>query len=75
MIYEYTCNKCFKKQDINIPTWDIHTKGMHSLGIDQEKLSERLLEPRECECGGQLSKGFTNLGEPMYIKVAKQRFA
>lgn len=74
MIYEFTCEACFKKQDIKIPTWDIHTKGRHSLGIDQHKLTERLNEPRYCDCGGQLKKGFTELGDPLYVTVDKQRF-
>ena len=74
MIYEFTCNTCFKTQDIKIPTWDIHTRGRHNLGIDKEKLSERLAEPRECECGGTLKKELTDLGSPMYVKVDKQRF-
>ena len=74
MIYEFTCEDCLKKQDIKIPTWDIHTKGRHSLGIDHNKLEQRLAEPRYCECGGLLKKELTDLGKPLYIKVDKQRF-
>lgn len=74
MIYEYTCDKCGQKKDIKISTFDIHTKGKFSLAIDQEKLTERINEPRPCECGGNLKKAFTDLGEPMYVEVAKHRF-
>ena len=74
MIYDFTCDTCLKTQEIKVSTWDIHTKGRHSLGIDEEKLSQRLSEPRTCKCGGSLKKRFTELGEPMFVKVDKQRF-
>jgi len=74
MIYGFKCEACGESQDIKIPTWDIHNKTKHSLGIDPIKLSKRLSEERECECGGKLKRQLTTLGDPMFVEVAKQRF-
>ena len=75
MIYEFTCIECGGKQDISIPTWDLHNKTKHSLGIDMDALDKRLKEERRCECGGLLKKNLTPLGKPMFAKVDRQRFA
>ena len=74
MTYEFQCDTCTKVQDINIPTYDIHIRNMHSLAIDKELLDKRLKEPRKCECGGNLRKLFANLGEPLYVEIDKHRF-
>lgn len=74
MIKNYKCSKCGKDHEINIPTYDIHTRGKHSLAIDQVKLQQRIDEPRHCECGGLLEKQYADFGKPLFVKVDKQRF-
>ena len=56
MQYNYKCSKCGEIKEITILTHDI----IKSRGIvDQVKLSERMYEPRQCECGGELKKIIT----------------
>lgn len=76
MTYDYKCNKCGKIEEINIPTYDIHTRTRNSLGIDPKKLSERINQKRDCECGGELKRMYTKLeyDKPLFVQVNKQRF-
>ena len=51
--YSFKCKNCNEVKEIEVPTWDI--TGNRGI-VNQEKLLERINEPRTCECGGELKR-------------------
>jgi len=64
MVYNYKCDHCHQIQDINIMTSDIMDKYGR---VEQDKLSMRMYEPRQCECGGQLKKIISHVASPLWF--------
>ena len=66
MQYDYRCEKCNEISEIRISTSDIVDK----LGrVDQEELTKRIREYRECQCGGELRKIISNIQDPLWFNV------
>ncbi len=66
MTYNYRCAKCREISEVTISTYDI----MDKVGrVDQEELTKRINEYRECQCGGQLNKIITYKLEPLWFNA------
>jgi len=66
MTYNYECGSCGKIEEIIVQTSDIMDKYGR---VEQDKLSMRMYEPRQCECGGKLKKLLTIPQEPMFFNA------
>jgi predicted nucleic acid-binding Zn ribbon protein len=66
LTYSYKCNECHQVQDINIQTSDIMDKYGR---VEQDKLSMRMYEPRQCECGGELKKIINHIASPLWFEM------
>ena len=64
MQYDYRCAKCNEISEIRISTSDIVDKVGR---VDQEELTKRIKEYRECQCGGELRKIITYKLEPLWF--------
>ena len=64
MQYDYRCKKCNEISEIRISTSDIVDKVGR---VDQEELTKRIKEYRECQCGGELRKIITYKLEPLWF--------
>ena len=79
MIYDYKCERCGRTSEIYIPTHDI-MEGQRKV-INNEKLSERINEPRLCECSGRLRRAYKTFNNDEILVFSgrdgcrKQRFA
>lgn len=65
MQYSYKCNQCHEVKDIVIQTSDIVDKYGR---VEQDKLSIRMYEPRNCECGGELKKIINHTASPLWFE-------
>jgi predicted nucleic acid-binding Zn ribbon protein len=66
MTYNYKCENCNEVIEIVVQTSDIIDKYGR---VDQDKLSMRMYEPRQCQCGGNLKKILTIPQEAMYFNA------
>ena len=66
MTYNYKCSKCGEIKEITVQTSDIIDKYGR---VEQDKLSMRMYEPRQCECGGNLKKTLTVPQEPLWFNA------
>ena len=83
--YDYKCNKCGEVREISIETIDIcsykddpskrgkYKKSGALYAVDKEELTKRIYEKRECECGGELKRVWSEIKDPMFITYHKQR--